>query len=182
MARLHHVKSARKSKKKRKCWKCSKPIKAGDSYYWFANRMGRVSFRKDYCAEHRPRASNMTTSDKLSRLYAAQEGVEDQLGKHEGEFNEYRDGIAEALREAANEARNVGQEYRDSKDNMPEGLQEGEVGQQCEEHADLCEQWADLLEQAADSIESLEKEESDEDFPWESVDDEAGQAVGELEL
>ncbi len=148
MARLNHVKKARGGEKPKKCYRCQTPIKAGDEYYWFANRMGRMSVRKDYCKNHRPRASEMTTSDKLSQLYAAQEEFGD------GNFETLED-MAEALRSAASVAESVKDEYQDGLDNMPDGLRDADPNG-VQDKIDSCETWASELESAADEIENME--------------------------
>lgn len=145
MPRVHHVKSARKSKIKRTCRRCGKVIKPGDSYYHFANRIGRSSITKVFCNEHPPKASDKTTSDKLSQLYAAQENYSEHCDKLET----FED-IAQAMHDAAEVAETVGQEYQDSFDNMPEQLQESSGIQ---EKIDSCESWHQELENAASEIE-----------------------------
>jgi hypothetical protein len=158
MARVTFVTKARKDQGTCRRNGCGKTILTGDSYYWFANLIGRSSQRKNFCAEHRPKPSEMTTSDKLSRLYGAQEELETALSK----ATTYED-IASALRDAANEAREVGEEYQESLSNMPEGLQQGQTGQDIEEKAQNCESWADELESAADEIESKDDDDIDDD-------------------
>ena len=152
--------------------------------------------KKFFCGEHRPRPSEMTGSDKLATLYAAQEHVEDMINGDAG-----RDDLVAALQEAAETARGVGEEYRSSKENLPENLQYSSTGEALEEKADQCDQWADELEQAADDIQAMEdwdaeaKEAAEGENPDEAVDiaedhsdlkaeaeSRAQEAVGFLEL
>jgi uncharacterized phage infection (PIP) family protein YhgE len=151
MPRLHSVAKARTDQGN--CLRCSKPIKAGDAYYWFKNRLGRMSIRKVFCKAHPPKASDMTTSDKLSRLYAAQETLEEAIAAASCTSD-----LVQALNEAAEQAREVGDGYRDSVSNMPENLQSSSTAQEMEEKADQCEGWADELESTASDIESDEWE------------------------
>jgi hypothetical protein len=157
MARVTHAAKARKDAGQ--CSRCRTPIKAGEPYKWFANRIGRSSHRKNFCKNCNPRPSEMTTSDKLSNLYAAQESIEDALQRGEQDFETFRDNVRAALEEAAQTARDTGQEYRDSKDNMPESFQNSSPGEELDEKADQCDAWADELESAAQEVESTEREE-----------------------
>jgi hypothetical protein len=200
MPRLHYVKKARFSKKPRKCRRCQAVIKQGDAYYWFANRIGRASIRKDFCTLHRPKQSDMTTSDKLARLYEARETVEGVLKGSIArcDWDDYRSEVSAALRECAETAREVGSEYEESRNNMPEGLQDSGTGAEIEEKAQSCESWADELEQAADDIDSTDAPEPDEpeepeegedapegeeeDVDTSEIDGKAEDALGSLEL
>jgi hypothetical protein len=61
MPRVHHVKKARKDN----------PVaKVGESYYWWKNFRSPKRFSKTF-----PKRSQLTGSDKLSRLYGAAEDV-----------------------------------------------------------------------------------------------------------
>ena len=196
MAHLTLVKSARDNKKGRVCRRCAKPIKKGDSYFWFANRIGRSSRKSTFCADHRPRPSEMTTSDKLSQLYAAREAVEDAMRRSDDNGNtvsleDYKEAVQAALEDAASTARDVGEEYRDSKSNLPDSLQDSQTGQDIEEKADACDAWADELESAASEIESYEAEvpddleegdEPDLDSQFEELEEIASRALEALEL
>lgn len=154
MPRVTLVKKAQKDQGA--CRRCGTEIKTGDPYRWFANRIGRSSIRKNFCEKCVPRPSDLTTSDKLSQLYTAQEGLEDAIAAA-GSV----DDLACALREAAGEANEVAEAYRDSISNMPDSLQQGSQADEMEEKASSCEEWAQNLEQAADEIEAMEPDEVD---------------------
>ena len=165
MARINHVAKARKDQGK--CLRCGKEITAGDSYYWVELKTGpRSSLRKTFCDTHRPRPSDTTTSDKLSTLYSVQEALEDEVA---GATT--KEDVAAALRTAAESAREVAEEYRDSRSNMPESLQDGATGQEMEEKADSIDSWADSLESAADEAESVEADEPEEKEDGDSEED-----------
>jgi hypothetical protein len=136
MARAHFVKKARKAIK-------GTDIKPGDSYYWWKFRFGGK-----HCSKTRPRASQLTSSDKKSRAYAAAETLEDIKVDDDSTL----DDLKSQLDDVASEVGEIAQEYRDSKDNMPEALQESDVAQQCEENADALESWQTDIEQCLDSI------------------------------
>lgn len=152
MARVHYVKAARASRQARRCHGCSKEIKVGDPYKWFANRIGRMSSRKNYCENCRIRPSDMTTSPNLSTLYAAQEAAEDAAAKAEGSLED-----AQIVRDYAEGVREVQSMYEESAQNMEDGF--GHATYQSEEIAEkaaACESFADELDSTADDIEGLE--------------------------
>lgn len=158
MAKVTQVQKARKPAGN--CSRCGTAIKTGDSYFWFANRIGRSSRRKNYCGNCRPRPSEITTSDKLSELYAAQESIEDSLNRGELNFEEFRDQVKSACEDAASTAHEVADQYRESKDNLPENFQNSTPGEELDEKADQCDNWAEALESAASEIESTEQDDS----------------------
>lgn len=189
--RTNRVNKARKAPGT--CSRCGTKIKKGEPYFWIKGRRGP---KKIFCGNHRPRDSEKTGSDKLSQLYAARESVEDLISNDAS-----RDDLVGGLRDAAQTARDVGEEYRASKDNMPENLQASSKADELDEKADQCDQWADELEQAADDIEGMEdwdaeaKEAAEGENPDDAVDiaednsstkmeaeDRANDALGALEL
>lgn len=91
----------------------------------------------------------MTTSDKLARLYAAQEEIEGAMSD--------RESIITALEDAISTAEEVGSEYESSLENMPEGLQQSATGEAIQEKIDACSAWATELETCKDEIESEEE-------------------------
>lgn len=156
MPRITHVKKAQKDQGN--CRRCGKPIKTGDSYKWFANLIGRTSIRKNFCIACTPRPSDLTTSDKLAQLYSVQETLEEAIA-----VVGCAEMLADALREAEGEAREVSEAYRESISNMPENLQQSSQCDEMNEKADNIDSWADDLSSAADEIEGLDAEPSDED-------------------
>ena len=147
MPRVHFVKKARKTKK-------AFGIKKGQSYYWWAFRYGGKRVSKTY-----PRPSQLTQSEYFSTAYQLQEQIEDL--KIEGEEQE---DIANELRSVADELRSLGQETSDKVSNMPEQLQDSDIGQMLEERGECCETTADELDYAADEIETLESEDKVQDI------------------
>lgn len=150
--RVNNVSKARKDVGP--CVRCSTQIQKGDSYKWIK---GRFSPRKNYCAEHSPRRSEMTGSDKLSTLYGIQEQIDTFLGTTWGPED-----IVSCLNDAAQEAREVGDEYRDAVSNMPENFQNGGKADELNDAADQCDAWADELESVASDIENYDWPEADE--------------------
>ncbi len=149
MARLTHVKAARARKEGREpyaCGRCSKTIEVGDSYYWWAHRLGASSQRHNRCEEHRPRPSEMQMSPYRAQAYAASESIDDA---------EIED-LPAALTDAAESVReDVAEALRESAQNIEEGFgHPTSQSEELEERAEAFETWADELEQAASEVES----------------------------
>ena len=121
-------------------------IKKGDTYYYWQLYKGPKQM-----SLNRPRPSQLTGSDKLSRVYAAVESVEDSLESRD------RDEVVEALNDAADEVREVAEEYGESADNMESAFPNGSPTiEECREKQENLEAFADELEGAASDIENLD--------------------------
>jgi hypothetical protein len=146
-------------------------IRVGDEYYTWSRKMSRggiTYFKHVACGRPRP---TQLSSRKTAVIDEAQNDTEwpdvpslDFEG-FEGDptqFNADAEAFVEACREAAQTigevAREVGSEYQDAFDNMPEGLNQGETGQALEEVAQELESWAD-------EIESWEPSSTEPDWP-----------------
>lgn len=151
MPRVTTVKKAQKAQGT--CGKCGAKIKKGDSYRWWKFRFGgrRVRCAKPECT---PKPSDLTQSAFYGTLYSIEESVTDAIADFEGGGEP--DALADALRQAAEELRELGEECTSNRDNMPEGLQDSETGELLQNRADECESKADELESAADEVEGLE--------------------------
>ena len=176
MARVTYVKKAqgRKDGRLRRCVKCGTEIKPGDSYKWTALRIGRMSQRKDFCANCRIRPSDQTTSPHLQTIYSAQESAQDALDQG-GELALVD--IAEIVRGYAEGVREASESYGESADNMEDGFgHETEMSSSIREKAEACESFADETESAADDIEGMEDPDVDES---ELLDEYEGDVVEE---
>lgn len=150
MARAKFVKSARKDN-------VNQGIKKGDSYWWWSFRFGGKRYSKTP-----PRRSQLTQSSFLGTMYDA----EDDLSKAVAEFSAGQlgfDELADACESAALEIRDAGDECDSSRENMPEGLKEGGVGELLGNRKEQADQLADELENAAEEIRSLTPEEDKEE-------------------
>lgn len=132
-----------RSQRERKCGKCGAEIGLGDPYIFWAFRYGgkrvRCSSRDCY-----PRPSELVSSPFISGVMRAEEMVADAIVAFEaGGSVEDLQGDIEG---AASEIRGLGDEARDSFENMPEGLQQGDTGLLLERRAESCEEIADALE------------------------------------
>lgn len=135
MPRVHHVLNARKD---------NPAVKKGESYYWWAFRYGGKRY-----SVTRPKSSQLTQSSFLGGMYSIQESFEETTITTLFDAQSYAE-------EAAGNLRELGEEAADSLANMPEGLQEGDVGQMLQERCDYAEEMADTLE-------NIDFEEIDED-------------------
>ena len=134
-------------------------IKAGETYYYTKLKLQRGGQVKRSKTPFKP--SQLTNSPFKSGWLAVQEAWEES-GK---------DG--EAIRAAAEALTSLGEDTRGSFDNMPEGLQQGDTGQQLEARADACENAASELESLADEFEGLT--EPDEEPVRDTPTDEDGE-------
>lgn len=141
------VQKARKSPGS--CGKCKTPIEIGMPYRWWAAFRGpkQIACMKDTCT---PTQADLTGSDKLARLYAAQEAARVEIAEAED-----AEAVTSALETCVEVAREVGDEYREAADAF------GGNGPSAE-RADNVEAWADELENAAGADEFDEDQSRDE--------------------
>lgn len=138
MAKVHHVKKARKTKRKH-------GIVKGQPYWWLKRRApGQREGRKVYFTKP-PRPSQVEGNPFLAAVLALQEGIDDA-----GE-----EGLADAMRQAASEMWQLADEQDEKADNMPDALQDSETAQMLRDRAESCREIAEELEQAADEVEAL---------------------------
>lgn len=149
--RVNTVDKARKSPGA--CGRCHDEIPVGAAYRWAKPRYGSKAVR---CAKPdcRFRGSELTGSDKISRVRAAGESVEDACDRWDGSDVS---AIKSALDDAASEVRDVAQEYTDAAEAM------GGAGSENEERAAECESFADELESAEQSIDEYDGDEDEEE-------------------
>lgn len=153
MARAHFVKRARTPDKARK----AAGIKKGDSYWWWAFMVGGRGGPKHYSLKP-PKPSQLTQSEFLGAFLALEEDIGALVAD---------DGLGDAVSEIAGRYHELGDEQEEKKNNMPDGLQDGDTGNMLEERANKCNEIADELEGLTFDLSEKEKDQSDEDF-WES--------------
>lgn len=160
MARVNTVSKSLKAQGE--CGKCRKEIKKGDGYRWWQFRFGGggkcVRCLAPTC---RPRQSELTGSDKLSRVYAVGESVEDAISA----FREDKDvdSLKTALTDGAEQLREVAQEYRDSSESIESGMNNRMPAcDELEEKADSLESTADEMESAEANLAEREGEDEEE--------------------
>lgn len=116
---------------------CGHRIEKGESYKWIKFRFGVRRFK---CANCSFRASELTQSDFLGQVY----DLNDRLGALCCEMSP--EDLAEEIENIASEFNSLGDEQEEKKSNMPEQLQDGDVGQMLESRADSCRDVASNLE------------------------------------
>ena len=119
-------------------------IAKGDQYWYVQIKTGPRSSRVMRQKEPFKR-SQLTGSEYLSTLY----DWEDSLGALDSMEN------AQML---ADEIRELGEEQTAKKENMPDHLQDGEVGQQLEARATACEAAAEAIESVISDWEEAKEE------------------------
>ena len=165
MTRLHYVKRARKHYRKA-------GINKGQAYWWYKFAYGPVV----RCAR-RPRPSQLTRSEFLGAVYAAQEAVEDaHTESSAGDVDDQTDfdGFKQPVIDALNEARDTVEEQRDlcnerahnMEERFPNGCPTMELLQ---ERAEACETLLDEIDAAVSAVEGAE------------TADEVEQAVNQVE-
>lgn len=157
MARAHYVKKARKAVP-------SAGIKVGDEYWWWKFRRGGKRYSKT-----RPKASQLINADKPSRAMEQSEALQDLAGTIDTHVD--IESIRSELSNIAESIREIAQEYRDSKENMPENLQSSPTAELCEENADNLDSWADEVEEALSGVNDEPDEIEDEELSEEELEE-----------
>lgn len=146
--------------------------KAGQTYYWWRTRMKGARSGTTRCSLSRPRPSQLTSSEFWGEAFSLQETMEDAVGT----VDDVSD-LESLQQEWADAARALGDQQRDKRSNMPEGLQDGDTGQMLEERADGCDGWADeILAVAIPDPEDF----ADEEDPADALKDAIDEAIGEI--
>ena len=167
MARIHTQKARKDGRWK--CGRCGKGIGKGEPYYkaypYYGPKDGIV--RCTGCGH--PRPSEITSSDKLSRIYAVQEQLDDWTG--EASVDGLED-LRAMIDEARSELEEVASEYNESADNMEEYFSGSSQVDEIREKADEVEGWAQQLDDVDTAIEEAEQKLTEE--PDECYLDEKG--------
>lgn len=149
MARLNKVKSFRGTSKTEDgcltCGKCRTKIEPGMPYQWWANRLpgSRSGSKSVRCMNCTPTAAEMTPG-RRGELMRIQDDAERQISEWEGDNYDDLEAIANSI---AEEIRGLGEELRESAQNIEDGF--GHATYQSEE----LEQRADDIDSQADEIE-----------------------------
>jgi hypothetical protein len=179
MARVEHVKSARKEQGN--CGRCGAEILKGMPYKSVAFFRGP---RKVRCGNCSFRPSELTQS-KMSQALAAEETIQDIINQWNGEdFDSIKSDIADQ----AQEIRDVAEEYTSAADGM-ETNGSNSISDEWREKADALEDYASSIEDATEEVPDYEgpmeegedpqpKKDSDEFKAW--VDEARGILAGPL--
>lgn len=150
------------------CTKCGKRVEPGTMYHEWSFRFGGTYRQHEGCG--RPKPSQLTRS-KLSSVYAAVEGAEDDI-----QAAQEPDDIASVLDSVAEEVETVKSEYEEAVEAMGAAGESGES----QERVDALESFYDELQSAADDIRGEEEPEAEEEDD-DADDDETGEKIEESE-
>lgn len=125
MARATFVKAAAKDYP-------TQGIAKGESYYWWKFKNGSKQYSKVA-----PRASQLTQSAYYAAAYEIQESIENLSAD---------DSLPSDVADIVSTLRDLAEEQDDKFNNMPDSLQQGEIGQLLEQRRDSCNEYADELE------------------------------------
>ncbi len=152
-------------------------IKKGDTYYSWTPGFRGVKQR----SLTPPKRSQLTANDKLSQVYSIDENLGEQLAAC-GDI----DAVIDLLETSISDINDVAEQYRDSFENLPEGLQQSDTGQQLESNADELEAWASELDDLMTEVKDFDfvefiNENSDDKVPegakFDDLSDEAKELV-----
>jgi len=128
-------------------------IRKGDHYYYADVKTGPRSKKIIRSLTPIPQ-SQLTMSEFKQGWYGAKESLE------------AADPTEDVIRQVAEDIKTLGEETQERYDNMPEGLQAAEGGQQLEARVDACEQVSDELDSIADRFPSTDDDkDGDDDNP-----------------
>lgn len=145
MSRVHFVKAAAKDYPK-------EGIKKGESYYWWQSYRGPRQLSKE-----RPKQSQTASSEYARSVY----NLVEQLEAWSGDFTE------DDRDQLVSDIEGIRDEEQSKFDNLPEGFQQGDTGQQIEQRIADLDEWISELE----SIDFPEEgeEEKDSETPLEKA-------------
>lgn len=150
MPRVRHVKSARHSKKERKCAVCGNEIQVGESYKYVRMRRGfahRYTVMRFWCHEHNPGKYEFVSNEKTRALMEAEDELTKALA---GDFD--RLDAEDAFQAAADAVEEIAEMHRESAHNIEEGF-----GHPTEQSEDF-EYRAEAVAAAAEELREAENE------------------------
>lgn len=147
------------------CTKCSEPIRAGQKFYMY--QPNHQQPRRSH-AEHGSIKQSELCQGKMSGVYAAVEGLEEAIAQARNSND--ASGLADALRDCAQEVEQVKDEYQEGYDNLPQQFQDSGSGAETQEKIEALEQFCESLESAASECEDVDSED-EPDVPADHSED-----------
>lgn len=135
MPRINTVKKAMKDQGS--CNSCGKEIKKGDSYKWIKFRYGGRRVRCESCQF---KSGDLTQSEFLSQVYT----LNDRLSELTNEMS--LEDIQSEVEDIISEFETLADECEEKRMNMPDSLQDSDVGCMLESRADSCREVTSNLE------------------------------------
>lgn len=158
MARVTYVKKARMVPipEKRRCVSCGHIVHAGESYKRVGLKIGPYSsITRNWCQNCTPKQSQLTTNDRLSRLYEIEEGLSADIA-NTGDTGLGIDDLKSSFESAADSAEEIADEYEESVDNMPENLRQGSQADEMRDKAQAIRDWAEELRSVMDDADEVD--------------------------
>ena len=128
MARLHHVKKARKD---------NPAVSAGEPYFWWQH-----AFHARQYSKRHPKPSQLTLSEFMSEYLSIGEELEEAVGGVGG-----LEDLHQLITDYGERITELRDQTEEKYENMPEGPQMSETGELMQERIQGLEQWAEDLEQ-----------------------------------
>lgn len=150
MARVTHVKAARKTIPETTCG-IKGGVSVGQSYYWWKFKRGGMRYSMTP-----PKRSQLTQSAFYSAVYSLEDDVIGNATADDG-LESTRDDIVSALEE-------IRDQCQESLDNMPEGLQQGSTGELLQERIDAMDSAISEFEGMSFDVSDKDGDETEDDF------------------
>jgi hypothetical protein len=181
MPRVHtKTRSNRATKRPYRCERCREEILPGQRYFQWEKRYGGPRRQHVECGYPRPtQLSNRKTAQIEEAVMDAdlsqwQPSIPEEWDGSTDSIDVDVEHLRDLLSNVAETARDVGQEYQDSFDNLPENFQYGATGEALQEVAQELESWADEVEDfdpQSDEPDWPEREEDEDGNPVSSDDE-----------
>ena len=171
MARVRHVKLARKSKKTRKCRVCGHEIEPGESYKYVAKKTGpRSSITLTWCAIHSPKPSDLL-SGRSAELACITEAFESSLSEIDENTEDQEkiklnvSTLKSICEDTASAVEDLADDIRESAEAIQDGLgHETSQSENMTNTADELETWRYELSEQGENIDA-----EDEDLDFEDL-------------
>jgi hypothetical protein len=165
MARLHHVKAARRDYPEH-------GIKRGEEYFWWQKHRSPKTYSKT-----RPKPHQLINSPFLAAVC--------ELGGRLDELETTLAGrmpcdLSADIRDIVGDIESLKDETEDKLNNMPEGLQQGDTGQLLQSRVDSLDEWSSSLESVADELDDIEEAPEANESKQTEMHEEMESALGNL--
>lgn len=104
-------------------------INVGESYYWWQHM-----YREKQYSKSKPSRSQLTQSSFFATLYDLEDKLQEFYCETKDDFDEFKESICDEIQELIDQC-------QESKDNMPEHLQDVGSGEILKERIDALENW-----------------------------------------
>jgi hypothetical protein len=164
MPKVKHIKKARRALPQH-------GIQVGDSYYQWSRMVGGRGVK--FYSKEFPKRQQLTGSEFFRAVYDIEDRIQAVANSSMPEaatpYNLYDD-VSSEIEEIISDIQALADEQNDKRDNMPQGLQDGQVGELLQNRYDSCTEWASEIE-GIDLSNPEDEEMSPEDLEehWQST-------------